>query len=233
MSADFEQQTTARIGKRIAALRKVTQAVKLDAPDGEGVTYAETGGMTAADLSQVISELGGNLSRGTIAKIEVGLREISVNEMLLIAQALAVPPWQLFIDLEEPEKQQWLQNQSATHPYEMLRWWRGDVGIEYPGRDILVQLDIAATARTRVMYNIRRFEARIGELSKRVTEGIDIGQSLEWLKDDLMHLGVEIMEFTNTYHEEIALLDWGVTKYAREWQALTDSYHKLVIQNAF
>ena len=58
-------------------------------------------GMTAQDLAAAVAKHGGNLSRATIAKIESGLRGVSLDEALLLAYALNVAPLHLFVPTDE------------------------------------------------------------------------------------------------------------------------------------
>lgn len=58
-------------------------------------------GMTAQDLAAEVARHGGNLSRATIAKIESGLRGVSLDEALLLAYALNVAPVHLFVLTDE------------------------------------------------------------------------------------------------------------------------------------
>lgn len=58
-------------------------------------------GMSAADLSDRIADLGEHLSRATISKIETGQRGVSLDEALLLAYALSVAPTHLICPTDE------------------------------------------------------------------------------------------------------------------------------------
>jgi hypothetical protein len=83
------------------------------------------GGMSVKQLADRVEALGGDLSRVTITKIENGWRGISVDEALLLAAALNVPPPVLFFPFESGTKVA-VTPKSVIHPDLAWRWLAGD-----------------------------------------------------------------------------------------------------------
>ena len=83
------------------------------------------GGMSVKELSDRVEALGGDLSRVIITKIENGHRGISVDEALLLAAALNVPPPVLFFPFESGTKVA-VTPKSVIHPDLAWRWLAGD-----------------------------------------------------------------------------------------------------------
>jgi transcriptional regulator with XRE-family HTH domain len=65
------------------------------------------------------------LGRGAIAKIESGIRMVSIDEWLLLSAALNVPPVLLLTPLGSEEEVE-ITPRSRVHPYLALDWLRGD-----------------------------------------------------------------------------------------------------------
>lgn len=59
--------------------------------------------MLQQDLADRVAELGGKMSRVTVAKIEKGRRGVSVDEVFLLAMALNSSPAYLVIPLDDDE----------------------------------------------------------------------------------------------------------------------------------
>lgn len=81
--------------------------------------------LSAQGLAERIAELGGNLSRVAISKIENGDRGVSLDEWLQLAHALAVPPPLLFLDLERGTPVR-IAPAVELHPWLAWEWVVGD-----------------------------------------------------------------------------------------------------------
>ena len=110
---DWGQGWTESIGRGLSALREVR-------------------GLSAAQLAQRCSELGYPISRSQITKLEIGDRKsVTVQEVAVLASALAVPPLYLLFPLSVHETQH-LPGES-THPYYAMLWWMGENVEGYEG----------------------------------------------------------------------------------------------------
>lgn len=81
--------------------------------------------MSARVLSEATAAIGCEIPRGTIAKVEVGKRGLAMHELLVLSRALSVPPWMLLVDLASEELVE-LWPGRRLHPWEIVRWFRGD-----------------------------------------------------------------------------------------------------------
>lgn len=90
-------------------------------------------GWPARELHEHVARLGGSLSRGTIAKIENGLREVSLGEAFLLAAALGVQPLALIAPLPEDGEVR-LSESRTVDATAAWRWFHGDEPLE-PERD--------------------------------------------------------------------------------------------------
>lgn len=87
--------------------------------------------LTAQQLAEQIAMFGGKLSRQAISKIENGDRGVSLDELLLIARALRVPPVLLLLPVGRanedgrPVEVQVLPGENVM-PWHALRWFNGE-----------------------------------------------------------------------------------------------------------
>jgi transcriptional regulator with XRE-family HTH domain len=82
-------------------------------------------GLSAADLAARISDLGGRMSRVTITKIEGRRHGVSLDDALILAAALRVPPAVLMFDLENREPVA-IAPEVTIHPRLAARWLAGE-----------------------------------------------------------------------------------------------------------
>ena len=69
----------------------MAQSIKADKTIGENIRKARVAfGMTQEQLAAKIQLLECDISRGTLAKIEAGIRHISVQELCAIKEALGM-----------------------------------------------------------------------------------------------------------------------------------------------
>jgi hypothetical protein len=80
--------------------------------------------MSAQDLSNAV---GGVVSRGVIANIENGRkRDLTVDELILLSWALAIPPVALALPLDKPNQFISLrggQTPTATRAFDVVNWF--------------------------------------------------------------------------------------------------------------
>lgn len=91
--------------------------------------------VTAQQLADRIAELGGKLSRQAISKIENGDRGVSLDELLLIARALRVPPALLLFPIGRADEVGVLPG-VGVYPGAALRWFTGEARFPTPPEPI-------------------------------------------------------------------------------------------------
>ena len=90
------------------------------------VTWRDRRGLSAEQLAGRIADLGGKLNRVAITEIETGIRlRISLDEALLLAAALNVPPPLLFFPFESGERVA-VTPKSVIHPDLAYQWLTGE-----------------------------------------------------------------------------------------------------------
>lgn len=82
-------------------------------------------GWKQRELEDEVAAHGGTLSRGALAKIESGKRSVSIDEWLLLAAALNVPPVLLLVPLGSSDLVE-ITSRSVIHPHFALDWLVGD-----------------------------------------------------------------------------------------------------------
>jgi transcriptional regulator with XRE-family HTH domain len=113
-------------------------------------------GMSAQQLADAVTGLGGDLPRTVISNLENGRRgNVSVAEVVLIAAALEVPPIALVFPVGYQEQVEHLPGQTVT-PLEAADWWNGERADE----------DWALT----LIRRHRRLESQIRRLYKQIWE---------------------------------------------------------------
>lgn len=80
--------------------------------------------LSAQDLANRMAEYGGKLNGIAIRRIENGQRDVSLDEALALAHALAVPPPLLFADLPSGEHVAVLPD-IPLHPWLVYQWAAG------------------------------------------------------------------------------------------------------------
>ena len=80
--------------------------------------------LSAQDLANRLAELGSDLNRRVISKIEKGERGVSIDEWLQLAHALAVPPPLLLLDLESGADVA-VAPRATLHPWIVWEWITG------------------------------------------------------------------------------------------------------------
>lgn len=93
--------------------------------------YRRIAGYSAQKLSELTE---GRISRGTIARIESGVRvDVTVDELIHLAMALGISPISLALPLEEPFKSIEFRYSSKVSVAELATWFkRGTTHLEIP-----------------------------------------------------------------------------------------------------
>lgn len=81
--------------------------------------------LSAQDLANRLADLGSDLNRRVISKIENGERGVSLDEWLQLAHALAVPPPLLLLDLTAGTTAE-IAPRVALHPWIIWEWITGE-----------------------------------------------------------------------------------------------------------
>lgn len=81
-------------------------------------------GLTVEQLAARIADLGGAMGRVTLTKLENRARGVSLDEALLLAAALNVPPAILFFGLEREPRVR-ITSKSVIHPDLASQWLAG------------------------------------------------------------------------------------------------------------
>ena len=92
--------------------------------------------LTAKQLAERITELGGTLSRQAISKIELGERDVRINELMLLARALKTSPLLLLFPVGTRSDQIGEHVELAGEVMDMwtaIRWFSGEA---YPPEDV-------------------------------------------------------------------------------------------------
>jgi transcriptional regulator with XRE-family HTH domain len=141
---DWSLRVAARVGEQVAYYR-THQAVfttKDDdwtsdkGPPGQRVKPP----MTLQELSDRCTGLGYPIARSVLSKLEKGHRHsVSVDEVLVLAAALHVPPALLLFPLGRSQTAEPLPGY-RVHPMDAIRWLTGELpltseGPDYSGRD--------------------------------------------------------------------------------------------------
>lgn len=81
--------------------------------------------LSAQDLANRLADIGSDLNRRSVSKIENGDRGVSVDEWLQLAHALAVPPPLLFLDLDTGADVE-IAPGVVLHPWLVWEWVTGN-----------------------------------------------------------------------------------------------------------
>lgn len=80
--------------------------------------------LSAQQLADRIAELGGTLDRVAVSKLENGQRGVSLDEALMLADALNVPPPVLILGIGAEDRVA-ISDRSVIHPGLALEWFTG------------------------------------------------------------------------------------------------------------
>lgn len=89
-------------------------------------TYRSRREWTQADLAENLEALGLPWDRSTVAKVESGRRQVTVEELVVLAAALDVSPLALFLPRDDTQRVQITPNKSVDG-YWAWQWARGEL----------------------------------------------------------------------------------------------------------
>lgn len=102
------------------------------------------GGRSQEWLAQTVTALGHPMHQTAIAKIEAGDRKVTVDEMLLLAVALEIPPSLLVLPVERDDDMAVTPTKNV-YPWRAWEWFRG--GEPLPGQNTPAWHDNATPAQ--------------------------------------------------------------------------------------
>lgn len=163
--------------------------------------------LSAQDLANRLAELGSDLNRRVISKIENGERGVSIDEWLQLAHALAVPPPLLLIDLADGDPVA-ITKDLALHPWVFWGWVTGEQPPPIDRGLRVARVEEFTRAKTTVFLyqheeraakEIERTERALlraeyagepGEVAKARAEQAEALRDLATALDDMITLGV-------------------------------------------
>jgi transcriptional regulator with XRE-family HTH domain len=122
--------------------RRARKAVSATALDLESVLareirrHRDRHGWTAAELAERVTAVGGKMPRQVISKIETGVRDVSIPELLIVGRALRVPPLMLLFPVGRHQEIEFPNDARAEtqNTWGLLRWCSGEARLD--GGDI-------------------------------------------------------------------------------------------------
>src|SRR5665213_23417 len=125
---------------------------------GQVKYWRERRHLTAQQLADRVSDIGGKLDRVAIAKIETNSRGVSLDETVQLAYALTVPPPLLFLPLGSEDAVAIVPN-VVIHPHLAWKWVVGEEGPATSDR-LGIRLDESYDALLRVREHERLWAAQ-------------------------------------------------------------------------
>lgn len=175
-------------------------------------------GLTQGDLADAVTELGHPMHQSAIAKIEAGQRKITLDDLLVLAVALDVPPPLLFLPIDTEEDLA-LTPKKTAYSWRVWEWLHGEEPLPWSSTRVWAQgaepallyaeVRDAQKAANRVLLNIReaefegdeaalrrakrRYVATLRRLQAALEEmdlaGIPTGRLIGDFREDLERLG--------------------------------------------
>lgn len=132
---------------------------------------------TQSDLAEAVQEHDpdSNLGRGAIAKIESGVRRVSIDEMLLLAAAVNVPPAMLLVPLGSDDVVE-VTPRSQIHPGLALNWIIGDEALVASSRKVINRGDWwAGSAPLRLHRQFRKLLEATHDANRAILHAEHVG----------------------------------------------------------
>lgn len=137
--------------------------------------------LSAQALATRLEEIGSDLDRRAISKIENGTRGVSLDEWLQLAHALAVPPPLLFLDLASGADVA-VAPEVALHPWLIWDWVTGELPPPVPSpRGGAVVSRVEEFGRAKSSIFIYRREQAAGKAINRASTDV---RSAEYAGDE-------------------------------------------------
>lgn len=130
--------------------------------------------LSARQLEERVKKIGGSISRGTIAKIESGVREVTLDEVLVLSAALDEGPFVLmWPEIRDPREEVAITDELRPPAFQVALWMVG----HFPLRKI-DELERGAPRPTFPGDGGRRFwhEFELLVLIWRATLMLEVGQ---------------------------------------------------------
>jgi transcriptional regulator with XRE-family HTH domain len=150
--------------------------------------------LSARQLEDRVKEIGGSISRGTIAKIESGGREVTLDEVLVLSAALDVGPFVLmWPGLWDPEDEVAIAGDLRPAAWQVAAWMAGFLPLrtteptgsrftDGPAMRFLREFDLLVLI-VRVTYMLERASKEKARGGQRSFEGF-----VEDAREDLAEL---------------------------------------------
>lgn len=137
--------------------------------------------LSAQDLANRLADMGSDLNRRSISKLENGDRGVSVDEWLQLAHALAVPPPLLFLDLDTGADVE-VAPGVVLHPWLVWEWVTGSEPplVRGPGGGAQVTR-VEEFTRAQTAIDLYRSEGQAANAVRNVESAI---RSAEYVGDD-------------------------------------------------
>lgn len=134
-------------------------------------------GWTQQHLAERIAEHGGHLDRGTVAKIESATRGVSLDEWLILAAALNVPPPLLLVPLGSEDAVALTPN-SHVHPHLAVEWLCGEDALTSTDRKVIAPGEWRRGAEPLALYRqLRPIQAEKAQLEGAVRRAEAVGDA--------------------------------------------------------
>lgn len=111
--------------------------------------------LSAQGLADRIAELGGDLNRAAVSRIENDTRGVSLDEWLQLAHALAVPPPLLMCDLSSGQPVA-VADSAVMHPWLLWEWICGESAPVVTGNRVTRVEEWQASRRAIHLYRQER-----------------------------------------------------------------------------
>lgn len=143
--------------------------------------WREERNLTAQALATRLADMGSELDRRAILKIETNTRGVSVDEWLQLAHALAVPPPLLLIDLASGDEIV-VTPKVTLHPWIVWGWISGEHASPVPSKRGGAQVSrVEEFARAKAAVQLYRSEE---EASNAVHNALSEIRAAEYTGDD-------------------------------------------------
>jgi transcriptional regulator with XRE-family HTH domain len=179
--------------------------------------FRERRGWNQTQLAEEVTKLGTTMHQTTIAKIENQSRDVTINEALLLAAALNVPPPLLFIPLGTDDRVE-ITSHSRIHPHLALDWLTGERELATSDRYSIDQHTWAQMAQPLHLYqDLRRLEKDVIDAGAAV-------RAAEYVKDErkiqaARRLEAKVFKELHEHRETMVRAGVKPPKLAREWTA--------------
>jgi transcriptional regulator with XRE-family HTH domain len=111
----------------------------------------EKAGLSQQEVAARVAEHGGTMHQTTIMRTEKGTRNVTLNEYVLLAAALNVPPPMLLVPLGSEDRVE-ITPRSRIHAHLALDWLTGDEGLTNSERFVIDRGDWLRNAEPMLLW---------------------------------------------------------------------------------